>query len=134
MRTSAGPLDTARLEPQVAHAEAQAAAQRAIVERLHNGNRPEEIAQARANLDAAKADAANAKLLYERMKSLAPKGAASQQDFDNSRANFDVADAKLAASQKALDLELLGPRKEEIAENEARLKIYERNSRSFTSN
>jgi HlyD family secretion protein len=115
-------LDTGRLEPQLAQADAQVAAQRNVVERLHNGNRPEEIAQARANVESAKADAANALRQYERFKSLAPKGAASQQDFENSKAALDVADAKLAVNQKALDLELAGPRKEEIAENEARLK------------
>ena len=37
-------LDTSRLEPQVAQAEAAAAAQQAVVERMHHGNRPEEIA------------------------------------------------------------------------------------------
>src|ERR1700681_774679 len=40
-------LDNSRLEPQVAQVAAQVAAQRAAVERLHNGSRPEEIAQAR---------------------------------------------------------------------------------------
>src|SRR6266446_6358173 len=35
-------LDTSRLEPQVAQAEAQVAAQQHIVTRLHNGSRPEE--------------------------------------------------------------------------------------------
>src|SRR5580700_8032428 len=35
-------LDTSRLEPQVAQVAAQVAAQRAAVERLHNGSRPEE--------------------------------------------------------------------------------------------
>ena len=79
-------LDTGRLEPQVAQADAQVAAQRNIVERLHNGNRPEEIAQAKANVESAQADAANARRQYERFKSLAPKGAASQQDFENAKA------------------------------------------------
>src|SRR5437588_6260635 len=37
-------VDRSRLEPQVAQAEAQVAAQRHVVERLHNGSRPEEIA------------------------------------------------------------------------------------------
>src|SRR5215831_17307766 len=41
-------LETLRLEPQVAQAEAQAAAQRDVVERLRNGSRPDEIAQSRA--------------------------------------------------------------------------------------
>src|SRR5215472_5584755 len=58
-------LETSRLQPQVAQAEAQVAAQRQIVERLHNGSRPEEIAQARANVESAKADAAKARREYE---------------------------------------------------------------------
>src|SRR5919197_3214702 len=90
-------LDTQRLEPQVAQAEAQAAAQRQIVERLRHGSRPEEIAQAqaqaaaqqqvverlrhgsrpeeiaqaRANVESAKADMANARQQYERLTSAA---------------------------------------------------------------
>ena len=67
-------LDTGRLEPQVAQAEAQAAAQRNVVERLHNGSRPEEIAQARSNVEAAQAETANARLQYDRMNSLLPTG------------------------------------------------------------
>jgi HlyD family secretion protein len=38
---------------------------------------------------------------------------------------LDVASAKLAVNQKALDLAVLGPRKEDIAENEARLRANE---------
>src|SRR5215471_12257057 len=48
-------LDTSRLEPQVAQAEAQVAAQRQVVQRLRNGSRPEEIAQARAQVAAQRA-------------------------------------------------------------------------------
>src|SRR5438067_1767395 len=51
-------LDTRRLEPQVAQTEAQAAAQRQIVERLRHGSRPEEIAEAAARLQAAEAQLA----------------------------------------------------------------------------
>ena len=68
-------LDTSRLEPQVAQAAAQVAAQAAVVRRLHNGSRPEEIAQARANLESAKADAENAHSQYERKKALFAKAA-----------------------------------------------------------
>src|SRR5215470_14706809 len=64
-------LDTSRLEPQVAQAEAQAAAQREVVTRLHNGSRPEEIAQARANVESARASVVKAKSNYERLKSAA---------------------------------------------------------------
>ena len=63
-------LDTSRLEPQVAQAAAQVAAQRHVVERLHNGSRPEEIEQARANVELASADAVNARRQYERLLGL----------------------------------------------------------------
>ena len=58
-------LDTRRLEPQVAQAAAQVAAQQYVVDRLHHGSRPEEIAQARANVEAAKAEVTNARRQYE---------------------------------------------------------------------
>src|SRR5580658_9852856 len=61
-------LDTSRLRPQVNQVKAMVDAQRAAVERLHNGSRPEEFAQARANLEMAKADAANTKQQYDRIK------------------------------------------------------------------
>src|SRR5574341_643974 len=64
-------LDRSRLEPQVAQFEAQAAAQRQVVQRLRNGSRPEEIEQARANVESAKADVANAHQQYERLKAAA---------------------------------------------------------------
>lgn len=117
-------LDTNRLEPQVAQVAAQVAAQSAVVDRLHNGNRPEEVAQARAALDSAKADAENARRQAERFHSLiAASGgrAASQQDLDNANAQLDVANAKVISQQKALDLEVAGPRKEDIAQAEAQL-------------
>lgn len=118
-------LDTSRLEPQVAQAEAQAAAQRQVVQRLRSGSRPEEIAQARANVESAKADVANARQQYERLKNAAEMSAGRavrQQDVDNAKTTLQVAEAKLAVNQKSLDLALAGPRKEEVAENEARLR------------
>src|SRR5215475_6086082 len=121
-------LDTSRLEPQVAQAEAQAAAQRQVVTRLHNGSRPEEIAQARANVESAKADAVNARQQYERIKSAAEMSAGRavrQQDVDTGKAALQVAEAKLVVNQRALDLAVIGPRKEDIAEAEAQLRADE---------
>ncbi len=120
-------LDTGRLQPQVDQASAMVDAQRQVVERLHNGNRPEEIAEARANAESARADAANAKVQYERFANLAKtsSGAVRQQDLDNAKAALDVAEAKLLANQKALELELIGPRKEDVAQAEAQLRTDE---------
>jgi HlyD family secretion protein len=117
-------LDTRRIEPQVAQAEAEVAAQQQVVERLRRGSRPEEIAQARANVEAAKADVANARQQYERLKSaseISAGRAVRQQDVDNAMTAVRVAEAKLAVNQKTLELAIAGPRKEEVAEAEARL-------------
>src|SRR6202011_6423683 len=54
-------LDPTRMEPQVAKAEADVAAEQQVVNPLRAGNRPEEVAQARANVLSAQADAANAR-------------------------------------------------------------------------
>ncbi len=117
-------LDTSQLEPQVAEAKAQVAAQQAVVERLQHGNRPEEIDEARATLASAKADATNARQQYDRLKTLSTVSngrASSQQDLDNARAALDVAEARATADEKALDLEVLGPRKEDVAQAAAQL-------------
>jgi len=118
-------LDTSRLEPQLAQMEAQAAAQRAVVERYHNGSRPEDVSQARANLASAQADAVNAHQQFERFTKLSGSSlgrAVSQQDLDSAKAAADVADAKVAVNQKALELEVAGPRKEDTDQAEAQLR------------
>jgi HlyD family secretion protein len=48
-----------------------------------------------------------------------------QQDVDNARTSVQLAEAKLAVVQKTLDLAIAGPRREEIDENEARLRAFE---------
>jgi HlyD family secretion protein len=118
-------LDTSRLTPQVDKAAAEVAAQQQVVERQRRGNRPEEIAQARANVDAAAADAANARAQYERMRALSDSSAGravSRQDMDATKASLDSAEARLALNQKGLALQLAGPRKEDIAQSEAMLR------------
>ncbi|MFK0161145.1 efflux RND transporter periplasmic adaptor subunit [Rhizobium sp. NPDC090279] len=120
-------LDTSRLQPQVAQAEAQAASQRANLARLRNGSRPEEIAQSRANVESAKAESVNARAQFERQNALAPKAAVSQQALDEARSAAAVADAKVVANQKALDLLVVGSRIEDIQEAEAQLHAAEAN-------
>jgi len=118
-------LDTRRLLPEVAQVEAQAAAQREVVARLHHGNRPEEVAQARANVESARADADNAQHHYDRLLSLASNQIVSRQDVDNAKDALDVAQAKLVVSEKALALEVAGPRQEDIAQAEDQLRADE---------
>jgi HlyD family secretion protein len=118
-------MDTSRLVPQSIQIESAVDAQKAVVERLRNGSRPEEIEQARANLVSAKADADNAKALYRRRKNLVSSAAISKQDFDAAKSAADVAAAKVEVTEKALRLAVIGPRLEDIAQAEAQLKGYE---------
>ncbi|HLZ99599.1 MAG TPA: efflux RND transporter periplasmic adaptor subunit [Steroidobacteraceae bacterium] len=121
-------LDTSRLAPQVAKAEADLAVQAQAVDRLHHGNRPEEIAQARANLDAAAADAANVRSQFTRLRALSDSSsgrAVSRQDMDSAKAALDTAEARLAVNRKALALQLAGPRREDVAQGEAQLRADE---------
>ncbi len=118
-------LDTSRLSPQLQQAEAQLAAQQANLEKLRRGNRPEDIAQARANVAAAQADATNARQNYQRLLNLSTNSAGravSPQELDNSGAAADQADAKLAQVQSALALQLAGFRREDIEQAAAQAK------------
>jgi HlyD family secretion protein len=121
-------LDTSRLGPQVARATADLAAQQQVVERLHRGNRPEEIDQARANAAASRADAVNARAQYDRLRALSENTAGralSREDLDSAKATADAAEARLNASEKILALQLAGPRREDVAQGEAQLQSLE---------
>jgi len=121
-------LDPTRIEPQVAKAEADVAAEQQVVNRLRAGSRPEEVSQARANVLSTQADSANARRQYDRLMELSRNSsgrAVSRQDLDTAKAALDVADAKLAVNRKALDLQMAGPRKEDIAQAEAQLRSDE---------
>lgn len=113
-------LDTSRLKPQVEQAQASVASQKAALLRLRNGSRPEEIEQARSNLNSARADSVNASAQYERRRALSAN-AVSQQDLDAARAAAEMADARVAVAKSALDLALAGPRIEDIKQAEAQL-------------
>ena len=117
-------LDTSRITPQLDQAEAQAQAQGAVLQRLRHGSRPQEIAQARANLALAQADARQARDNYLRVKNVFQSSggrAVSRQDLDNSQAQWDVAEAKVAVNRKALELAVIGPRQEDIEQAQAML-------------
>ena len=119
-------LDTSRLKAQGAAAEAAMQAQQAVVDKLHRGSRPEEVAQAVANVASAKADLVNADEIWKRLASLSGLTAGkaiSQQDLDGAKAAQSVARARLTVAQKNLDLANIGPRAEDIAQAEAMLRV-----------
>lgn len=114
-------LQTRRLDAQIRQAEAQAAAQQDVLNRLLAGTRKQEIEQAQAEVNAARVRLTNAQRNYERIRETAGAGASSKQALDNAKAALDVARAQLNIKQKALQLAEEGPRKEDIAEARNRL-------------
>ena len=84
-----------------------------LAEALH-GSRPEEIAQAQANLESARADLENAKVTLDRTVGLMKEGVTARQTLDDAQARYDSAVHKVNSLQKAYELVKLGPRQEEI--------------------
>jgi len=117
-------LETNRLLPRLRQAEARVSAQAEALRRLRNGTRPEEIAQARAALSAARAEAANAHSQYERLQGISESSngrAVSKQDLDATHAALEMGEARAQSQRKALELALAGPREEDIAQAQAQL-------------
>jgi HlyD family secretion protein len=108
-------LQTHRLKAQIREIEAKIAAQQEVVKRLEAGTRPQEIEQARAEVAAARARVKNTRQNFERISKTSGAGATSQQALDNARALLDVDQAQLKVKEKALNLAIEGPRKEDIA-------------------
>jgi len=118
-------LDTKRLKPQTATAEAVVEAQQAVVDKLHNGSRPQELAQAYATVASARADQVNAQQQWVRLTALitlTTGRAISEQDLESAKAAMDSTQAHLVAAEKALDLSKIGPRQEDISQGEAQLR------------
>jgi len=119
-------LDVRALTLQIAEAQARIAVQEQVLLRLKNGTRPEEIEQTRAEVVAAQAEADLAKQLLERLQEIEQNSggqAVSQQDIDSAYSRRRVALAQLENRKKALRLDRIGPRVEDIAEAAAQLNV-----------
>jgi HlyD family secretion protein len=106
---------TDRLEAAIAQIQAKISAQQAVVKRFKAGSRPQEIAQAREEVETARIRVSNAENVKARLRQTSKTGATSKQDLDDAQANLLVAQAQLKIREKALDLVREGPRKEDIA-------------------
>jgi membrane fusion protein YbhG len=108
-------LDDTRYAAALAQAKAQMRNQKEILDRLLAGSRPEEIAQAKATMDALQATYRNAETNAQRYEVLAAKGAATLQQRDDARAAADTALKQYEAAKQAYILAVKGPRSEDIA-------------------
>lgn len=96
---------------------------KANYQNLLNGTRPEEIQQALSLVKETESAYNNAVTLYERQLNLSNKGAISKQDFDNTIALKDQAEARYNKAKEAYQLANKGFRKEEKSAALAQVKI-----------
>ena len=114
---------TVKIEQAAAKAELELSVQR--LAELANGSRPEEIAEAEANMRAAAAAVKNAESKLRRMESLVSTRAASDADLDDARERRDAARFALKASQALLKRLEEGPRTETIAQARAQVELQQ---------
>jgi multidrug resistance efflux pump len=113
-------LHTGNRPEEIAQADAALKERAAELQEAKNGPRPEDLRQAQADYDAAKADAVNAAATYARMQPLVDKDVISRQQFDEYTAQRDsTAQRAESARQKLVELQA-GTRTEDIQAAEDR--------------
>lgn len=107
-------LDKAPYEAAFASAKAQLEQAEANYAKLLHGNRPQEIEEARANVDERQAAFDNAVIVFKRQTEQLKTGSTSQQAYDDAHAQKLESEALLKNAQEALSLAEEGFRKEDI--------------------
>jgi HlyD family secretion protein len=107
-------LEDDEYQAQLQQAKGQLANLEAKLAEAMHGSRPEEVAQAQANLDSAKADMDDAKLSIDRALKLRKEGLTPQQSADDAQTRYDGALHRVNSLRKAFELVKLGPRQEQI--------------------
>jgi RND family efflux transporter MFP subunit len=116
-------LRTQTLEIELAAAQAELELYKQELAELENGSRAEDIAQSKANMQAAQVIKENADSKLRRAQSLSISRAASAADLEDARAQADAARFALAATEALLKRITDGPRRETIAQAEARVEL-----------
>ncbi len=115
-------LESTELESQVAQNRALLSEATAKLDEYKTGSRPQEIAQATANLKAAEAELVKAKKDYDRIQRLYKEEAVSAQQFDASKSIYESKAQQVNAAREQLNLVKEGPRREVINAAEDRVK------------
>ncbi|MGY3902484.1 HlyD family secretion protein [Aeromonas lusitana] len=114
-------LDDSRQQAVLARARAEEASARAALARMTNGERPEDIAAARASLDKAQANLREAERSFQRTEQLVRQKLQSPSELDKARAARDGALAERDGARQQLDKLTRGVRTEDIDEATAKL-------------
>lgn len=116
-----GKIDTTDVESRILDLEAQLELAKANLAKVQAGNEPEEVAQERERLSQAQREYDNAKREYDRISQLHTSGASTSQELDKAKSAVDSALSTLNVAKQQLALKQKGPRKEEIASQEAQI-------------
>jgi len=114
-----GRLDDEPYRRELHGAEASLASAQAKLALLEAGSRAEDIAQAVARADEARAVLANAERNYARQRELRESGASSQRQYDEALSQRDQAAAALKSNQEALTRARRSNRVQEIEQGRA---------------
>ncbi|MEM7462040.1 MAG: HlyD family efflux transporter periplasmic adaptor subunit [Pseudomonadota bacterium] len=120
-------LDNRAQKAEVERSVAEVALAQANLDEKRAGPRPEDIAQARAQVAASQAKVVETETAFERFAQLESTGTTSEAKFDVVLSARDVARAELARNQENLNELLAGSRIEDIQKAEAELGIAEAN-------
>jgi HlyD family secretion protein len=115
-------LEATRVAAGTEAARAESQRQRAVLAELEAGPRPEQIAQARSQLSAARARAQEARRRYDRLRPLGARQLVAVADVDEARAAAQQADAQLRTAQAVLAELEHGTREERIEQGESALR------------
>ncbi|MCA9217149.1 MAG: HlyD family efflux transporter periplasmic adaptor subunit [Planctomycetales bacterium] len=106
---------------EVAQAKARFEQQQALLEKLRAGPRTEEIQAARARVHVAEAELTLAKRKFDRREELLSTNAAAREEYEVASEQLNAASGLLEVRKEELALLLAGTREEEIHEAEARV-------------
>jgi diguanylate cyclase (GGDEF)-like protein len=99
---------------EIEQAKAIADRELAVLTQLRNGPRPQEITQLKAEIIGAESELANAELTYKRLSDVFSTGYIAKQDKDDAENRVNLARAKVNSLKEKLVILELGTRQEEI--------------------
>jgi HlyD family secretion protein len=114
-------LEKVYFEDSIAQLTAQRNQAKANLAKMVAGNRPEDIAQADANVKEKEATLANARIAFDRAERLLRSAVGTQKAFDDTQAAYREAEARLNSAREALRLMRAGFRSEDIDAARAQL-------------
>ena len=120
-------LDSRELQLTAEKARSQIKIQEAVLLRLKNGTRPEDLAKIQAQVTAAEKILLDARQHYDRIQKVYDEtdgSAITRDELTSARLNYENKAAQLEQVQQSLNLAQAGTRYEEIAEAEAQLQAF----------